>query len=245
MIKVMNDEEKVIISDDIKEKIEYILKNLHSMFYDSKQIENEISISLFYDKIYEIVSIDILELQLDEYDNIKLKSNIDEINKIIEQYNQMLPKENRTYESIYSLNEDSLIKIIDIIYEIYNERYKYFLIRDLINAKNDCIKNMRYFVNENDILRFEKIYDEAIKNKDVEKMKLMLSKVQEATLREWKKYFQNLDNMNDDNFAFIGHSTSSVQFNGDFFSTYISTSLYNQDLTDSFSYCRSNKFYRK
>lgn len=106
--------------------------------------------------------------------------------------------------------------------------------RDLIDAEEDCLKNMKYFVAAPTINRFKDEYDQAIKSTNINKMKDMLDYVQQAILKEWERYIPDIDSMNDDNFIFIGHSTSSSKFDKDFYSRYVSCSLFNQDLTDTY-----------
>ena len=135
---------------------------------------------------------------------------------------------------VREIDENKLGEIIELSYNLHEENKKYYLLRDLINAKTDCVENMKYFVDENTISQWNSEYEKAIQAKDTKKMMNMLEDVQNAILREWEKYIGNMQEMNDDNFAFIGHSTNSTKFEKDFMSRYVSTSLLTQDVNDTY-----------
>ena len=105
----------------------------------------------------------------------------------------------------------------------------------LIDAKKDCLINMKYFMSEEDISKFNTQYSEAIQKKDVAKMQQMLEEVQQNILGEWERYFERLDDMTDEHFCFLGHSTYSTVYDGSFRGRFVSCSLYNQDVNDTFN----------
>lgn len=110
---------------------------------------------------------------------------------LYERYNKLFPEENRKYDWLY-MDENSLQELIDIVYQLNLEIKKFYYMRDLINALEDCLENMKYFVDTTIISQFKFEYEQAIQNKNMEDM---LNLVQQAILKEWKKYISNIDSM--------------------------------------------------
>ncbi len=130
------------------------------------------------------------------------------MNTLLQQYNELLPKEKRETSLDYyisSVDTNTLNVLLELIYRINIEKNNFYLMCDLINAKNDCVANMKYFVDDAVILQFSMEYDKAIQTKDTKRMHEMLDSIQQAILKEWEKYFEDIDSMTDDHFAFIGH----------------------------------------
>lgn len=233
-IAISSDCKEVKITDELVEKIKYIIKRncLLRLYYND--ITTDMSYSVFDTIVTGFIN--------DCNTNFKVYENI-EFDKIkIEEYKELLPQNspNKKYHNItsyYLKNEKipDLVKVIDNIYQIDKSIEKYFLTRDLITAKEDTIINMRYFMSEEDISLFDKAYTIASSNNDTVTMKNLLENVQEKILVEWANYFEDLDVMNDDNFCFLGHSSRTREYKGDFKTRYVSCSLYNQDINDAFN----------
>lgn len=233
-IVISSDCKKVKITDELVEKIKYIVKRncILRLYY------NDITTDMSY-SVFDIIVTDFINncnMELKVYENLEFDKTK------IEEYRELLPQKstNKKYHNItsyYLRNEKipDLVKTIDNIYQIDKSFEKYFLTRDLMTTKEDTIINMRYFMNEEDISLFDKAYTVASSNDDTVTMRNLLENVQEKILVEWTNYFGDLDTMTDDNFCFLGHSSRTREYNGDFKTRYVSCSLYNQDINDTFN----------
>ncbi len=229
-IIISSDYKKVNITDELVEKIKYIVKRNVIL----RGYYNDVSTDIPYSTFNEIVTdfVHDCNMGLKVYEDIEFNENL------IEEYKELLPKNNEYNMVSYYLNNKKipdLVKVIDNIYQIDKSIEKYFLTRDLITAKDDTIINMKYFMSEEDISLFDRAYTVASLNKDTVTMKKILENVQEKILVEWANYFGNLDTMTDDNFCFLGHSSKTIEYNNKFKTRYVSCSLYNQDVNDAFN----------
>lgn len=233
-IKVSSDYKNASISDELVKKTKYIVKrdSLLRMHYD------DITTDMSYRIFDEIVTDFINECNT----RLNLHNDIEFDKNMIEGYNELLPKKtiDKKYHNIISYylrneKEADLVKTIDSVYQINKKIEEYYLTRDLIKAKDDTIIDMKYFMSEEDISSFDKEYTNAILNNDTVTMKKLLEDVQGKILNEWANYFGNLDTMNDDNFCFLGHSSKTTEYKGEFKTKYVSCSLFNQDINDAFN----------
>lgn len=230
-IKILYDEKKVIVSSQVLEEIKYLTREDDMYSKEKILLTNEMDIKEFYPRIESIIRRSKITIEFLPDRNNRMNYNTDLIYSLAQKYNELYPEEKRTVNYV---DDEILGELLNVIYQINIEEKNFYLFCNLIDAKKDCLENMKYFLDEVTISQFNDEYEKAIQNKDVKKMNDMLNYVQQAILTEWEKYFASMDSMNDDNFAFIGHSTSSSQFDKNFYSKYVSTSLFNQDLTDTY-----------
>ena len=243
-IKTYSEERKVILSEQMLEKIKYLLKG--DLGYYHLRIEDygsEWSYSFFTDITDSILrKSDITIKHLPSVDN-KYGISLDRLLQLKSRYLQLMPmKDDKSFfrkKDIWYKYENGKLnefcELIDVVYNLKFEVYLYYLTRDLIEAKNDCLINMKYFMSAEEIEKFSIEYDKAISEKNFLKMADLLNNVQRLILKEWDNYLGNIENMTDDNFRFIGHSTSQTKFDEDFRSRYVSCSLYNEDINDTFA----------
>lgn len=228
---------KVTVSDNLLEIIKFLTKSNPSNSIQGKELTNEFRISDFIITIDEIISKmnNHINYLPDKHNDINYDVGL--LSSLVKRYNELLHLENReSYDNydIKNIEKDNIPELLDVIYKIVLERKKFYLTKSLINIKEDCIENMKYFLDEKIISAWTHEYDDAIKNKDIQKMQSMYDELQQKILEEWEKLFSNQSDMNDDNFLFIGHSTYSTVFDGPFKSKYVSASLFNQDLNDTY-----------
>lgn len=240
---------KVQISDSIKQKIKELILKDSFRLTESEAIkldDNIVDYSDFSERFDQIVNLTILvsEVHLRNDNHLNLVDKelyyklINLCNIFTGFYQNNLEYHNDDYRSngfIYDKDPNEIERIINLVYEINSIEKEMYLLRDLTNYKDDCIINMKYFMSNEDIEKFEIEYDKAIKENNINKLKSMLNNIQQLILKEWNDYFDDLENMKDDKFCFIGHSTNSVKFNNEFYSKYVSCSLYDQDINDTFN----------
>lgn len=241
-IRINKEENKVYLSDEMLSKIKSLIKD--NVFFRKEKIDalsnDGISYYAFKSIIEDIVRRFNTESNrwLHSGDNLQLDRDLhSKFQDLCKEYLQLNPiKEyNELFRMVINNNDiERLEQLIDLITKIKQTKDKMYLLRDLINAKDDYIKDMHYFMNEEDINKFNLEYSQAIEEKNVDKMKQMLSQVQQLILKEWENYIGNIDTMSDENFCFIGHSTSQTKFKGEFYSRYVSCSLFNQDVNDTY-----------
>lgn len=245
-ININNETRILSFSEEMKKKIEYLIDSSFFMNYEKeiyKKIFNDPEISFeSLQELLETVENSInknLEFVVDneEFQQINLKmyndvmSTLEEYNKYNSNYQRnglKIPKNELLSKANYI--ED----YINILYEYKIKRYNLEVLRDLARLRNDCKMNMSYYKSNDEIEIFLSQFDKAIDSGDINTAKKMIEKLQNEILEEWNKYVPNFENMTDDNFCFIGHSTYSTKFEGDFYTGYVSTSLYNQEVNDTY-----------
>lgn len=241
-IRINEENEKVYLSEEMLSKIKNLIKGYNYLrkeeidalstdginYYDFRSIIDSIA------RNFNINS----DVMLRNDGNFQLDADLfNEVQNLCRQYLQLNPtKEDRELLRIFRNKNDmsGLEQLIDLVTKIKQTEDKMYLLRDLINAKDDYIKDIQYFMNEEDINKFNQEYSRAIEEKNTDKMKQMLSQVQQLILKEWENYIGNIDTMSDENFCFLGHSTSSTKYDGDFNSRYVSCSLFNQNVNDTY-----------
>lgn len=241
-IRINNDDNKVYLSEEMLFKIKRLIKGYYSFRREEFDAlsTNGIKYSDFriivgtITRNFNIVS----EVMLDNDIPSELDADLyKQVKDLCNQYLKMNPtkeKEKLLYNYERKNNMAGLEEIINIVTLIKETQEKMYLLKDLINAKDDYIKDMEYFMSEEDINKFKLEYSKAILEKNTDKMFEMLSKIQQLILKEWESYTVNIDLMNDENFCFIGHSTSSTDYEGEFYTRYVSCSLFNQNVTDTY-----------
>lgn len=231
------EERKAVVSPEFLSKMKYLTRGVSFYSSDSKEIGQEMKLGLFYDMIESIAESCYSSIEFLPDSNNEINYDTSCIENLVARFKTLFPNVEYYHQVGYkvrAIDESKLGDILEISYNLHEENKKYYLLRDLINAKIDCIENMKYFVDENTISHWNDEYEKAIQAKDTKKMIDMLENVQNAILSEWEKYIGNIHEMNDDNFAFIGHSTNSTKFEKDFMSKYVSTSLLTQDVNDTY-----------
>lgn len=235
--QVFFEERKAVVSPEFLSKMKYLTRGVSFYSSGSKEIGQEMKLGLFYDMIESIAESCYSSIELLPDSNNEINYDTSYIENLVARFKALFPNIENFHQVGYKvreIDENKLGEILELSYNLHEEEKRYYLLRDLINAKADCIENMKYFVDENTISQWNSEYDKAIQAKDTKKMMNMLEYVQNAILREWEKYIGNMQEMNDDNFAFIGHSTNSTKFEKDFMSKYVSTSLFTQDVNDTY-----------
>ena len=246
-ININNETRLLSFSEEMKKKIEYLIDS--SFFLD---LEKEIYKKIFNDpeisfeslkELLETVENSInknLEFVVDdeEFKQINLKMYND-VMSALEEYNKYNPNHKRN--GLLKIPKKELFSKIDyienymnILYEYKVKIYNLEVLRDLAGLRNDCKINMSYYKSNDEIEIFLSQFDKAIDSGDINTAKKMIKKLQNEILEEWNKYVPNFESMTDDNFCFIGHSTYSTKFEGDFYTGYVSTSLYNQEVNDTY-----------
>lgn len=235
--QVFFEERKAVVSPEFLSKMKYLTRGDGFYSSDSKEIGQEMKLGLFYDMIESIAKRCYSSIEFLPDSNNEINYDTSYIENLVARFKTLFPNVedyHQVGDEVRKIDESKLGEIIELSYNLHEEHKRYYLLRDLINAKVDCIENMQYFVDENTISQWNSEYEKAIQTKDTKKMIDMLEYVQNAILREWEKYIGNIQEMNDDNFAFIGHSTNSTKFEKNFMSKYVSTSLLTQDINDTF-----------
>ena len=239
-IIINKEKREVYLSNELLFKIKYLIKGYHYLkleeydalstngidYYDFRCIIDSIA------RNFNIGS----DIYLKDNRDLNFDSELeDKLKNLFIQYLKMNPnKEDESLLYKFKDNLSGLEQLIDVVTEITQTENKMYLLRDLVNAKDDYIKDMKYFMKNEEINVFELEYSKAIKEKNTDKMLQMLNNLQKLILKEWKKYIGNIDTMNEDSFCFIGHSTGNTKFEGDFYTRYVSCSLFNQNVNDTY-----------
>lgn len=147
----------------------------------------------------------------------------------------------RNYYNIYSFldyifsDKQIMMETFELLCDFVQLDYKFYYMVDLIAAKDDILKNLKYIYDEKTVKVFEEQYDLAIEKFDVNALKDLLESTQDLILKHWKEYLTNVaDFKSGEPFKFLCHSITISVFEGDFHSNVISTSLLTEDLLDVF-----------
>lgn len=174
-IQILYNENKVILSEEIIAKIRYLISVDIFLSTNESLLSREMSIKDFYNVMENIIYKSTISIEILPSKDNEIGYDTEVIYTLYERYNKIFPKENRKYEY---MNESSLQELIAVVYQINLEIKKFYYMRDLINALEDCLENMKYFVDPATILQFKTEYESAIKNKAIKKMEDMLNIVQ-------------------------------------------------------------------
>lgn len=232
-VTISSDYKTVNIPPDMLEEVKYLVKKSRALSFYYDRVSSNMKYAYFDDIVTDLVNS--CNFQLELIDNKKLDTNI------IEEYKEILPvRNNRKYSNIlsyyFSHDREPLIgKTINNLYKLNRKIEERTLIDDLAKAKEDTIVDMKYFMSSEEISAFDKLYTIAIEKEDITTMQEMLGKVQEKILEEWSNYSKDLNKMTDDNFCFLGHSSKTTEYKGEFRTKYVSCSLFNQDINDAFN----------
>ena len=234
-IRIDLENKEVHLSNDMNTKIRNLIKRYS---FSNKVIDNLNNNIIDYntficilENIIRYTKI-ICDISVNRDNRTQLDHKLDEeLKDICQKYLEQYVSKNIIY--IYK-NNDDIENLINLSYEIKNKNNQIYLLRDLIRAKEDYIKDMKYFMNEESINNFNNEYSNAIEAKDTNKMLEMLKQVQKLILKEWENYTMEIDNMTDENFCFLGHSTSTTEYKGEFNSKYVSCSLLTQNVYETY-----------
>ena len=241
-IKFLYDKRKIYISKEICEKLKYITRN-YSGYKEKLEITQEINMDDYYEGFRKLMFVVTLmnlsiirnfESRLLNFQN-QPNYNKDLIINLIEKYKNIFPEYAKKKDfAISDFKEQQLLDIINISYQIHKELTKFNQFYDLVNAYKNILLNMKYFASDEAIDEIKSSYQDAIAKQDIEKMQTILNLIQDEIKKEWKRYLPKLEDMTSDNFTFLGHSTHSTKFTGDFYGNYVSTSLFTPDLHETF-----------
>ena len=128
------------------------------------------------------------------------------------------------------LHAEKLKEFIELSKDMEQKERKMYEIRDLMAAKEDIAKNLKYFVDEARINEFEERYATALSLRNIEEMKQILHEIQQLILQHWKDYVTGFDSFKPGGkFRFICHSTNTTNYNGEFHTRFVSTSLLTEE----------------
>lgn len=236
-----------ILSEELLKKIKTLRHVLNYFESDSKKIIDKMSINgnsvLDFEELLNriILGIDInlnwLERQCKEDNPIMTPDLIAYIKKICADVKSFNPEKYNNI-SLWFFLEDEDVKNIERLLD-YGVRVDKLATR--VNILDSCqyigekyVEDMQYYYSESEINEFKKKYYKALREQDVELMKKLTEPIRKRNLEEWQKIADNIENMTDEDFCFVGVSTRETDFKGDFKASIISGSLFNQDVNDPY-----------
>lgn len=161
-----------------------------------------------------------------------------------DKYNEVLSKCKELesqYGTIYQFldylfsDEKTMMETLELLSELIQVDFDFYYMVDLIAAKDDILKNLRYIYDEKTVGVFEEQYNLAIEKFNVNALKDLLESTQELILQHWEEYLTNIDDYKPgEPFHFLCHSLTEI-FEGDFHSNIISMSLLTEKLLDVFN----------
>lgn len=157
----------------------------------------------------------------------------------VAEYNkQKKTQELKAYYQQLILNRDfdSLEQFIDLECNLILEHDRLLLLRDLKQSKENLLKDLKYVCNEEEFAYYQTYLSH--NTFDIANLKKVLELGQDRILKDWKKQVTTVSSYQVGKpFAFLCHSMSHSDFEGDhFYTPYISTSLLTENLWDTYSY---------
>lgn len=132
-------------------------------------------------------------------------------------------------------DEKVMMETFELLSEFIQVDFDFYYMVDLIVAKDDILKNLRYIYDEETVSVFEEQYDFAIEKFDVNALKDLLESTQGLILKHWEEYLTKPDDYKPgEPFHFLCHSLTEI-FEGDFHSNIISMSLLTENLLEVFN----------
>lgn len=174
---------------------------------------------------------------LDERVGLTEKYILSDINEELENKFKIKVKEYRNTKPLDVLVTEDLnrayqvFELVNEIISISNDLYK---LRDYTKYLDDVVLSLNYFCSKEIVDGIKKEYENALALYNLDKVKLIVDKVQKMILNHWQEYVTNVDTYNGGKYNFICHSTDSTKFDGDFFTRYVSCSLLTEELTDTY-----------
>lgn len=234
IINVRNRES--FLSKDLFEKLKTLFENNNYLIVETSNDSDMIKVnySLFMSGIEFLQEKYRSLLKSYTSDSIYRFLDTETVNEIKE--NLFLIKSKNSFINFYypEYSIEELEHAIYLLYQITELDRRACLLRDLNQADEDLIKDIECFMSKEEINSIKEQYSKYKKSKDIDKMSELLRSIQKRILEEWKKIPSDIENMNDDNFKFIGHSVISSDIDGDFRSRYICCSLYTEEINVTF-----------
>lgn len=233
----------VTLTDEFLQKLKYLGSNRYSVRNYIQNYVEDNKINIYYFRC-------IIKEHLDgTFEDFKT-SRINPVScPFDDELFEDILKKIEDFESKYtSFSHDltGLDEMIDDSVELLKAERTMFLLREMNLYFKDIIIDMKYFKTEEEINNFKSLYSEAMKNKDIPKMEELFTLFQKDVLKEWDRCLSDPMSMDDENFLFLGHSTNSYSwekapvvtkeqgYENAFWTPIVSTSLFSQDMTDTF-----------
>lgn len=167
-----------------------------------------------------------------------LSEYMNDYNRVFEQYKNFREEDGYSVNEFYTelfFDENKMKTFFDLATQLREKEKNFYVIRDLSNSKDDIIANLKYFMSDEAIHEIESRYEQALSQRNIDGMKQVLNATQQLILDHWKNYVSNIENFKQgDNFKFICHSTSHVEYSDEFYTKYVSTSLLSENLMDTY-----------
>lgn len=127
--------------------------------------------------------------------------------------------------------------ITNLLYTYEQTLHDMYLFFDLQASKSEYLRNMKYYKTPDEIKAYEEEFLKLASIKDLFGLEQLQAQIVSEIKDEWQHFTTPINTMTDEHFAFIGHSTTSKVFDTPFAHPLVSTSLFTQDLNDTFN-CR-------
>ena len=159
----------------------------------------EINRSEMYNLLDRIIEVALIYLR--NIEEIENNSEYTDFVQIIEKYfnykednkswNDFKDKVKNACENIIDdiyFSEDKIIKTLNAVNRFKEEIIRRIYIKELTATKDDILKNLKYFVEQDIINSFIEKYEKALQEENIEMMKSILQDVQKLILDHWKEY---------------------------------------------------------
>lgn len=194
--------------------IELLREENGILVVDSELINRVYEILLLKDKLYS----------LEEY-----ATNKQELEKNLKSFcsEEIMHQMDREFQECFnSFNMEGL--------EAFN--IKFYKLQDFIMAKRELDKDLRYFCSEETMFQMDREFQEQFNNLNMKGLKAVLDRGYDLIREHWKSYITDLqDFKNGGSYNLLCHSTDSTEFNGPFYTRYVSCSLLCEQLTDTYN----------
>ena len=228
----------VLLSEEIIDEIKS-LELAMSTSHITSEIESNTSREAFLKHINELIKE--IEMRLKVYlkqddmnENLYRKEYIDELEKQREEYDKI---KQIKYE-VFKQSPEIWLQWIKLARKCYEVVRDMNFFREYESTKEDIFQNIQSLsdsiISETLKKALLNEYEQALEQRNLQRLDKIVNFVNQKVLLEWQNIGKNLGDMTDDNFCFLGHSTLFTERIDEFYKPLISTSLYNQDVNDTF-----------
>lgn len=174
-----------------------------------------------------------------EYDILRFDLTKKNVSKVLEEELSHLLEQCDIPLKLLTEEDGKLVahsEVISQVYEIILLGRKLHKLNDYMTVKHDIDKDLKYFCSEETILQFDRAYQEQLNSLNMEGIAEILNKGYSLILEHWKSYVTDLkDFAKGKPYNLLCHSTDSTEFNGPFYTKYVSCSLLCEQLTDTYN----------
>lgn len=132
-------------------------------------------------------------------------------------------------------NTSKLVDFINITYLLNDSISNIYKYRDLTLVEESVMDSLKYILNQDNLENYKEKFKYYLDNLDMNLTIKYVKDLQKIILEDWHQHITNPNKyIAGEPFKFLCHSTNSTDFEGDFYSRFVSTSLLTETFTTTY-----------